>query len=245
MSQLPPRQRPGRRPSSVVRRLLFTMILCLPLPWCHGPATVQAAESTGYLWTRPSENTWCLTLYAKAAADGSLTEFAVPDSNKAGHLMRGEIHWGPYTGAHDGANSATRLQDLSSHWEEGELEIVTGGLTLTNSTDSSSGSVTANSHTVVWAALSGGTDNDWDAGDSYSVGCTAAPTTSTTDILIKNWLGVEIFGDTTLDNLTTSADCDVEPDIAYRYTTGPLTVDMTGNSVNGGGFCMKLYFLEK
>lgn len=208
-----------------------------------------AAESTGYYWSTPSHDVRsmrCLNIFVKAAADGSVAAFEIPYNDVSGLLVRGEVHFGPYTGTHDGGDGAATFEDASLHLETNELSSYScGALTITNSTDSSTATVTANTHTTVSGTLAGGTDNDWDDGDTASVGPTAAPTTSTTDILIKDWLGVEIFGDATLDNLTTSADMDVEPDIAYRYCTGPYTVDMTGNSVDGGGFFMKIYFLEK
>ena len=223
------------------------LVLCALCVFAVKPA--RAAEDSGYFWSSPSHDVRsmrCLNIYVKAAADGSVTEFDIPCNDVTGLLVRGEIHFGPYTGTHDGADDAATLTDSTAHWETSELSSYSGGaLTISNSTDSSTATVTANTHTTVSGTLAGGTGNDWDDGDGYSVGPTAAPTTSTSDILIKDWLGVEIFGDTTLDNLTPSADCDVEPDIAYRYTTGPFTVDMTGNSVSGGGFFMKIYFMER
>lgn len=46
------------------------------------------------------------------------------------------------------------------------------GLTVTNTTDGSSGTITANDDDTVTATLSGGTDNDWDSGDSYIISMT-------------------------------------------------------------------------
>jgi len=57
---------------------------------------------------------------------------------------------------------------------DGSAPFVAGGLvgsTVHNITDGSSGWVTANTATTVTATLSGGTENDWDSGDQYSVAC--------------------------------------------------------------------------
>jgi len=70
-----------------------------------------------------------------------------------------------YKGTHDGADDAAVLTDSSAAWLPDELV----GLTISNTTDGSSGTITANTATTVTATLSGGTDNDWDIGDSYTI----------------------------------------------------------------------------
>ena len=69
------------------------------------------------------------------------------------------------TGSHDGAGSAAALTDSTQDW------VVNGliGGTIRNTTDGSRGIITANTATTVTATLSGGTDNDWDVSDAYSV----------------------------------------------------------------------------
>lgn len=68
-------------------------------------------------------------------------------------------------GAHDGANNAAILTDSGESWVTNQLV----GKTITNTTDSSSGIITANTGTTVTATLTGGTDNDWDTGDNYTI----------------------------------------------------------------------------
>ena len=43
------------------------------------------------------------------------------------------------------------------------------GLPIGNDTDGSSGTITANTATTVTGTLSGGTDNDGDTGDAYTI----------------------------------------------------------------------------
>ena len=69
------------------------------------------------------------------------------------------------SGTHDGAGNAAVLQDSTADW----LENVFVGLTISNTTDGSKGRITANTQTTITATLEGGTDNDWDASDAYSL----------------------------------------------------------------------------
>jgi len=73
------------------------------------------------------------------------------------------------TGSHDAADHATVMTDsvrALGHWVNNELV----GATIYNITDGSSGVITANTdHTVTVAALVGGADNTWQAGDTYMV----------------------------------------------------------------------------
>ena len=68
-------------------------------------------------------------------------------------------------GNHDGANGAAILTDSGESWTINQLI----GKTINNTTDGSSGTVTANTATTITAILSGGTDNDWDAADAYTI----------------------------------------------------------------------------
>ncbi len=70
-----------------------------------------------------------------------------------------------YTGSHTGAADAAVLTDSAANWRVDELV----GRTITNDTDGSSGVITANTANTVTATLSGGTDNDWDNGDTYTI----------------------------------------------------------------------------
>jgi len=73
---------------------------------------------------------------------------------------------GAITGTHTGGNNESILTDSTANWQTNAHV----GKTITNSTDSSSGVVYANTATTVSAVLSGGTDNDWDTSDAYSLG---------------------------------------------------------------------------
>jgi hypothetical protein len=84
-------------------------------------------------------------------------------------------------GTHTGANNASVLTYSSGTWTVNEFvtakEINPAGanpafntnLWVHNLTDGSCGRITANTATTVTATLSGGTDNDWDTGDSFVV----------------------------------------------------------------------------
>ena len=70
------------------------------------------------------------------------------------------------TGAHDGSDNASVLTDSGESWTVDEFV----GLTVQNILDGSEGVITGNTATTVTATLAGGTDNDWDIGDSWSIG---------------------------------------------------------------------------
>ena len=69
------------------------------------------------------------------------------------------------TGSHDGSADASVLSDSGAAFVVSSLI----GKVVTNITDGSTGTITANTATTVTATLSGGTDDDWDSGDSYSI----------------------------------------------------------------------------
>jgi len=72
-----------------------------------------------------------------------------------------------WTGAHTGGNGeATVMTDGGASFVTDALI----GMTIFNTTDSSSGVITDNDGTTVTvAALAGGTDNDWDTNDDYEI----------------------------------------------------------------------------
>lgn len=69
------------------------------------------------------------------------------------------------TGTHDGAGNAAVLTDTTAAFDANELV----GKTIKNTTDGSEAIVTANTATTITGVLSGGTDDDWDISDAYSI----------------------------------------------------------------------------
>ena len=68
-------------------------------------------------------------------------------------------------GAHDGAAEADALTHSLGGWTVGQLV----GRTVNNTADSSSGVITDNTETTVSAILSGGTNNYWSIGDTFTI----------------------------------------------------------------------------
>lgn len=68
-------------------------------------------------------------------------------------------------GSHTGANNAAVLTDSGATWTTDQWV----GYYIKNTTDGSWGVITANSTTTITATLYGGTDNDWDTSDAYSI----------------------------------------------------------------------------
>jgi len=69
------------------------------------------------------------------------------------------------SGTHDGASNVATLSDSTATFTVNALV----GYTVSNTTDGSSGLVTANTATTVTATLAGGAENDWDASDAYTI----------------------------------------------------------------------------
>jgi len=69
------------------------------------------------------------------------------------------------SGTHDGSDNASVLADSTASWTVDEFV----GKQLYNTTDGSNGVITANTANTITATLSGGTDDDWDSGDSYEI----------------------------------------------------------------------------
>jgi uncharacterized Zn-binding protein involved in type VI secretion len=71
------------------------------------------------------------------------------------------------SGAHTGTDDASTLVMEGKTWETD----VWSHCTIRNETDGSLGTITACTADSVSAELSGGADNDWDAGDAFTISC--------------------------------------------------------------------------
>ncbi len=69
------------------------------------------------------------------------------------------------TGTHDGLANAAFLTDSGESWEIDQWV----GYALANTTDGSATTVTSNTATTITGVLAGGTDDDWDIGDTYTL----------------------------------------------------------------------------
>lgn len=70
-----------------------------------------------------------------------------------------------YEGEHTGSDGDAALTDTDQDWETSELV----GHIVYNVTDSSYGTISANTATTVTATLANGTDDDWDKDDEYLI----------------------------------------------------------------------------
>ncbi len=74
-------------------------------------------------------------------------------------------NYGVVAGTHDGSNDAAVLTDSGESWTTDEWV----GYTIKNITDGSQALITANTATTITGVLYGGTENDWDSGDTYHI----------------------------------------------------------------------------
>jgi hypothetical protein len=78
--------------------------------------------------------------------------------------------WVSLQGTHTGADDAPAMTDDTQSWTDGELVYGDlNGAKIYNLTDGSDCVVTSNTSTTVTCTLAGGADNDWDAGDRYTL----------------------------------------------------------------------------
>ena len=79
---------------------------------------------------------------------------------KGGHVRGVDL-----TGTHTGSGNSAFLVDSGSAWPVDGLI----GATVNNTTDGSTITISDNTATTVTGTLAGGTDNDWDASDAYTI----------------------------------------------------------------------------
>lgn len=102
--------------------------------------------------------------YRKDADEWILVfDHIIPTTSWTGNFYRFEKY--DKNDQHDGSNNASVLTNNSAKWFVNELV----GMTIKNTTDSSSGTIISNTNTTVTATLTGGTDNDWDTNDNYQI----------------------------------------------------------------------------
>lgn len=127
---------------------------------------------------------------------------------------------GDHAGVHDGADDASVLTDTDAG-----LETIAGigafvGYTVTNTTDGSSCTITANTESTVSCTLTGGTQNDWDVGDAYTIA--AEPQENSEIYIFQNGMDILQTGTDMVDN-TTERTIFCKPDGSTIAT--PVIVD--------------------
>lgn len=134
-------------------------------------------SATGYIFNL-ADLTKSLDQEIFSGADSDTPSYITGNAvNVYGSILRGvflttgdfpliAISTATQTGSHDGSSNVPTLEDSGETWVPGELV----GLTVQNLTDESEGIITANTATTVTAILAGGTDDDWDASDNWSIG---------------------------------------------------------------------------
>ena len=157
-------------------------------------------ELTGGTWVKDSY----IGVSGKSNADGNATGNTGGDTNDAYMSYRGiENFYGNLwkwvdgfnigmAGAHDGANDAAALTDSGESWVTNSLV----GATIVNTTDVSSGVITANDGTTVTATLAGGTDDNWDTGDAYTINSVPWVSNTETDFADNTYVNYTLLKDT-------------------------------------------------
>lgn len=125
----------------------------------HGQITANTATTVTATLAAGTDNDWDLDddYTIQGDANGILTwKNAAPAAR---------VNTAKYSGVHDGGDNESDLGDSTAPWTGTNLV----GMAVYNLTDGSMGWITANTDTTVTAALSGGTDDDWDDDDAYLI----------------------------------------------------------------------------
>ena len=119
-----------------------------------------------------------------------------------------------YEGAHDGLANAAVLTDTSANFYAAGVQV---GMTVYNTTDGSSGTITAVGKTTITATLAGGTESDWDIGDLYYIDVYEAPTEKTDTPALYYNSEVKING--VVDGVvrTVEASGDYQAEVRYYH----------------------------
>jgi len=120
---------------------------------------IRVRGGTALIWGNTITGGWTNWSTATIMLDNELQRFGndIGDGNEP--VENG-------TGSHTGGTSSTVLTDSGKSWTPSAFV----GWTVYNLTDGSLGTITANTATTVTvSALSGGSDNQWESGDSYKV----------------------------------------------------------------------------
>ena len=107
----------------------------------------------------------------KLFVDGAVDRPTTKNVKFVGTLQTDIEYETTISGSHTGSSGAAILTDTTKAWGVDALV----GKTITNTTDSSTATITSNTQQTITGTLSGGTDNDWDASDAYTI-ADAAPT---------------------------------------------------------------------
>jgi len=108
------------------------------------------------------------------------------------------------SGSHTGGDDEAVLTDASKSWATDEWV----GYTINNTTDGSSATVTANTAITITGTLAGGTDNDWDTDDTYTIDAdsVAVLTDASKSWATDEWVGSIIHNTTDGSSATVTAN---------------------------------------
>ena len=152
------------------------------------------------------------------------------------------------SGTHNGSSGQTTV--MSDSTADFVVDSLIGKI-LYNDTDGSKGTVTSNTATTITcsAGLSGGTDNDWDASDAYTINAYIADQASTSFVLehraqvgnVSHIMVEDVFADEIHPKSPTS-DLDFKPgpsrDVRFLDDSGTV-IAQSGNLFGFGGFRFK------
>lgn len=208
--------------------LCFAVLLLLPLSSYGAGSSMTVTNDTGPIKNAQTGDVIRVITVTFVADDndGSIPDLTLNNVTTGINRYYPLTGWsifqviidGDHAGAHDGDDDADTLSDTDAGFDADQWV----GYTVTNSTDSSSGAITANTSSTVTATLSGGTDNDWDDGDSYTI---ATEPTENSDLYIYQG-GRDILEGNGVDQVDNTTERSIFCLINSQPATPPIISDL-------------------
>lgn len=208
--------------------LSLILFLLLPVYSFAAGSSLTVTDDTGPVKNKQTGNvirTITITFVADDT-DGSIPDLTLNEVTSGIKSYYPLIGWsifqviidGDHAGAHDGSDGASVLSDTDAGFDVDQWV----GYTVSNSTDGSSGTITANTASTVTATLSGGTDDDWDNGDSYTI---ATEPTENSELYIYQG-GQDILGGGGVDQVDNTTENTVYCTVNSNQITPPIISDL-------------------
>jgi hypothetical protein len=209
---------------------LIVMVLGLLIPSiCFGAgSSATVINDTG--GTLPHGSRIITALFVADDTTGVFPDLTLNAGGTTSGMYTGIIGWklfkvkvfGKHDVTHDGSANATKLTDASGGFNFVPASTLISR-TLTNTTDSSAGTITAVTNSTITATLAGGGENDWDVGD---VGLWGVEPTTNSEIYVF------MDGDDILKgNGVNAVDADANNEITPYVGSLPSSITITNDLV--------------
>ena len=207
--------------------IIIGILLCAGNVFGAGSSATVISDTGG---TLPHGSRIITALFVADDTTGVFPDLTLNAGGTTSGMYTGITGWklfkvkifGKHDVTHDGSANAAVLTDTSGGFNFVPASTLIGR-TLTNSTDGSSGTISAVTNSTITSTLAGGTDNDWDVGD---VGLWGVEPTTNSEIYVF------MDGDDILKgNGTNAVDNDTNNEVTPYVGSLPASITITNDLV--------------